>query len=161
MISSKAKNISMGGMALSLTVLILYLTNISPINRLTLLGFSSVPIIYVVLKSSACWGLTIYVASSILCFLLVPNKVIVILYSSFFGLFPLVKYWAERYRYFIQYLIKLLHYGVTFIIIYGIWRSSINIHINLYIVVFGGLVLFIIYDYVLSMIVEYLRKLRV
>lgn len=92
---SKASNIATGGILIALTVVILYLTPLIPINTLGLLTITSLFVPIGLMRCNMKTSIAIYIGSSILSFLLVPLN-ISFLYLIFFGIYGIIKHLAEK-----------------------------------------------------------------
>lgn len=111
----------------------------------------------------------VYAATSILAFLLIPNRLPAIFFALFFGFYPILKEKLERKRKIISWILKEIIFNVCLAVIIVIYLllfyqgSSINIPLPWLIVLAVILceAVFILYDIALSrMITFYVIKLR-
>ena len=170
----KAKEITLGGIMIALTTIILYSTSIIPISTLTILTIASAIVPVVIIRSNIKTAIFVYIASSILAFFFAQINISV-LYAIFFGVYGIVKYFTERIRKnYLEIIFKLLFFNFSFILGYVILQAIVGIDIisNL-----GGLignfiegapeylaiiilwaiaqVVFYIYDYALTLIITF------
>lgn len=148
---------------MALSICLLYLTNIIPINKLFILGLSSCLITICILITNTKISFLVYLGVSLLSFFLLPNKGIAISYLIIFGLYGFVKYFVECKRNVpIEFLLKLLYFNVSLLISYSLY-SALFIHvIKINLPIYGLLivlqVIFIIYDYALTTFIAYANK---
>ena len=88
----------MGGVCVALSVVSVMISSMIPGLELTFYGVSSIFTAVMIIESGLAGGALTYVASSLLCIMIVPNKIAVIPFIFFFGLYGFIKYFAERYR---------------------------------------------------------------
>lgn len=160
---SNSKVISYGGISAALSLILLYLTNVIPINKMFLLGISSCLIILTILLIDLKNTFIVYVATSLLTFILNPNKGVAMLYIVLFGLYPFVKHFVERKRNTpIELLLKLLYFNVAMLLSYIVYSKLfvdiITINLSIYLLLLVLQVLFILYDFVLTAFVGYSNK---
>lgn len=161
---SKASNIATGGILIALTVVILYLTPLIPINTLGLLTITSLFVPIGLMRCNMKTSIAIYIGSSILSFLLVPLN-ISFLYLIFFGIYGIIKHLAEKRNNRIkEFIIKLLFFNIGLIIYYVIFTSFIgvlNLKISIYLLYVVSQIVFLIYDFALTLLIAfYLDKLH-
>ena len=170
----KAKEITLGAIMIALTSIILYSTSLIPINTLTILTIASAIIPICIIRSDIKTASFVYIASSLIAFFLVPIN-ISILYVMFFGIYGIIKFFAERMKnIYIEYLLKILFFGISFLITFIIFKNVIGINVvegiqkvvekfistnvrglsgmMLYI---SANVVFLIYDYALTLIITF------
>ncbi len=154
----KSKYIAESGLLVSLTLIILYGTSILPISTLSILTIASCLIPIAIIRTSVKSSILIYIASSILSFLLVPTN-IAIYYMLFFGLYGIIKYFIEKIRNFpIELLSKIIAFNILLTIIYLITKSFLGIippNIALWILWLAAQIIFLIYDYALTLAISF------
>lgn len=161
-----ARQAAVGGIFAALCLICLYIAAYIPTNRLFFYALSSLFVSFVVVESGIGAGWLFYAATSLLAFLLIPDKLSVIPYATCLGLYGIIKYYIERVRSLILELILKgmffaaeaagLYYLYTKILLLGI---ETKIHIAG--ILAAALVIFFIYDYVYSRLITfYLQKLR-
>lgn len=125
----KPKDISLGGILIALTTIVLYSTSILPISTLAILTVASSIIPIAIIRSNVKTSIFVYIGSSLIAFFLVPIN-ISLLYFIFFGVYGIVKYFIERMRkYNIEVIYKLLFFNVAFIIGFIIMKYILGINV--------------------------------
>ena len=124
----KSKYITFGGIMVALTSIILYSTSFIPINTLTILTLASAIIPICIIKSDIKTTIFVYIASSLIAFFIVPIN-ISILYSIFFGIYGIIKFWAEKDRSKFEVLYKIVFFNIAFIIGFILFENILGIDI--------------------------------
>ena len=73
----KAKDLALGGILTSLTVIILFINILIPINTFAILTISSCFVPIAIIRSNVRVGIFVYIASSIIGFFLVPLDIMI------------------------------------------------------------------------------------
>lgn len=158
----KSKSIAVGGLLAGLTLLCLFLATVMPTNRLSLYALSSFPTAVIVLEYGIKRGWMFYGASSLLALILIPNKLAVVPFVVFFGIYGAVKYHIERIRnVYIEYAVKLVYFniwlGVALVMVREFFLDG-NTQLAkfpLWVLVVALEVVFVIYDYVYTLFIQY------
>ena len=151
------KKIAYTGILLALNILILLLVNIIPMNTLFFMGVASFLISIVIIEYGIKLGFVFYIASSILSFMVLVNKIHWVLYLFKFGLYGIVKYLIEKNRYFyIDLGLKLCFANVVIYILYMTLKAILFIPVNIY-TLLGFQVSFLVYDYIYTLFIEYYK----
>ncbi len=111
---SKASKTALGGMATALSVVALLLSAIDVLS-ITSAAIAGMITLFCVIELSKGWALGVYAASSVIGFLVIPNKEGALLYIAFFGYYPILKGLIEgkiKNR-VLEYALKLLIYNVA------------------------------------------------
>lgn len=113
---NKIRKIALGGVLAAFTVLSLYISAILPANKFFFFGLSSVFIAVVLVETGVKNGWVFYAATTLLALLVLPDKLHVIPYALFFGIYGIVKYYAEKVKKFVvEFIIKLFYFNLTII----------------------------------------------
>ncbi|EKY29416.1 DUF2232 domain-containing protein [Clostridium celatum] len=176
----KAKDISLGGILVALTSIILYSASILPISTLTILTIASAIIPVCIIRSNVKTSIFVYISSSLIAFFLVPIN-IGLLYFIFFGVYGIIKYFIERMRKEnIEIILKLLFFNIAFLIGFIIMQNILGINIvagletlvSKFVDTSTSLIasivlwivaqpIFLIYDYAMTMIITfYLERIH-
>lgn len=157
---SKSKEISRGAILTVLSVLILYASTVLVTTKLSLLVAGSIIVAVGVIELKVRGALLVYVSSSVLGVILVPDKLFMISYICFFGCYPILKYTVERIDMLIlEWILKLMLFNITAIAGYGlaniflIDRVEIAFPIWALVILMQGL--FAAYDYGMSLAIGY------
>jgi hypothetical protein len=160
----KSKHIAESGISISLVLVILYATSILPISTLSILTIASCLIPITIIRTSVKNAILVYIVSSILSFFLVQTK-IAIYFTLFFGIYGIIKYFVEKIRNIpIELFFKLITFNLLLIIIYFTSTKFLGgfiIELPLRLILAISQVIFLIYDYALTIIISYyLNKLN-
>lgn len=164
--SNIAKQVAFGGINILLATVSLYLASTLPTNRIFFLGLSSVFLSVIVIEFGTKAAFFNYLASSILGFLIIPNKFIMVIYILLLGYYGIVKYYIEKLdNLILEWIIKLIIFNIWLYLVYNFTYSfffgDISIKIPIWILAVAAQVVFIVYDYVYSIAIWYYkRKLR-
>lgn len=160
-----SRRIAFGGILTALCVVLIYLAAYMPSGKLGLYALASVTIAIAVVELDIKLGALVYAASTLLIFLLTGNINAVLLFTLFFGSYPLLKYYIEKQRSAaLEMLLKLAAFNLqallgffVFKLLFGISAfnlASYSIWVLIGLMVFGQFV-FLIYDYILSRLIDY------
>lgn len=150
-----SKNMAYSGLLLALNIVFLILSFAIPTNTLFFMGLASIIISIVIIEQGIKWGIVFYIASSILSFLFMPDKLNWITYTFTFGLYGIIKYFIERDRnLLIEYILKLAIFNIIIGTGYFFIKEFINIPFNI-ITALLAQVVFLIYDYSYGLAINY------
>ncbi|AQR96839.1 hypothetical protein [Clostridium saccharoperbutylacetonicum] len=160
----KSKQIAENGLTVALTLVILYATSILPISTLSILTVASCLIPISIIRTSIRNTFLVYLASSIISFFLVPTN-IALYYALFFGVYGIIKYFAEKIRNRpLEIALKLLGFNILLLIIYWVTINFLGlptINYPLYLLWALAQIVFLIYDYALTIIISfYLNRIH-
>lgn len=154
----KAKDLALGGILTSLTVIILFINILIPINTFAILTISSCFVPIAIIRSNVRVGIFVYIASSIIGFFLVPLDII-IPYILYFGIYGLVKFYIEKLRNIpLEILLKLSFSNIMLILGYILFTkfiAPINLNIPIWILIILAQIAFLIFDYALTLIITF------
>ena len=106
--SKRTRLITTSALLTALTMVFLYLSSVFPTMQLTFVAAASLFVTAQVIENGIRGGLFVFIGSTLLGFLIVPDKTSMILYLLFFGYYPIVKSLAERNnKPLIRWLIKI------------------------------------------------------
>jgi len=157
----KSSKIARGGLYTALTFVILYVCSVVPTNRLTLLVLSSAIIPLSIITIGVKYSFIVYLSSGLLS-LILGAKAPAIGYILLFGLYGFVKYYIEALRkVHLEIFLKLIFFSMSAAIIYYIYNllafyPDTKISFNLLAILY--LVFAAIYDYALTLIINYINK---
>ncbi|MGN1194689.1 MAG: hypothetical protein ACI4SB_04340 [Acutalibacteraceae bacterium] len=165
---SKTAKTAVGGMMAALSVVLLVPT-VLDVFVYVLPAFAGVITMFCVIEMGKTWAFGVYAATAIITMLVIPNKEAAVLYTAFFGYYPIVKAIFEsklpkplgyllKFAVFnaavaVSYLLLVKVFGMPFNELMGIdpdaWWSRFAIPIMLAV---GNLV-FILFDFMLTRLV--------
>ncbi|HHY81417.1 MAG TPA: hypothetical protein GX505_01920 [Clostridiales bacterium] len=157
------KTVALSGILLALTILVLYAESFAPAGRLSLFALSSFFVSVIVCELGIKAGWLFYIGSSLLSFALIPDKIGLLPYILFFGLYGIIKYYAERSRYRLtEFLIKYAFFNLCVFLAYYLARElftgQLEIKLSPWIIIPVLEITFAIYDYVYSLFIQYYRS---
>ncbi|CBZ02006.1 hypothetical protein FDB72_09490 [Clostridium botulinum] len=160
----KSSNIAKGGIFTAISFLLIYLSTILPVNKLSLLATASAIIPIAIISTNAKNGFFVYLSTSILCSIVVGiSRISVVFYIIFFGLYGIIKYYIERLnKLYIEIILKFTFFNICLIILLYIYKlffqgiTIINKYMYIYFIV--AQIAFIVFDYVLTLFIFYINK---
>lgn len=164
--SKKTFRIALNGILGALTVISLFLATVLPTNRLSFYALSSFFISIVIIENGKKAGWLFYAATSLLAVILVPNKLEIIPYIIFFGIYGLIKYHIEKInKLLVEYILKFAYFNlclsVAVLFISQVFEDSIKIALPWWLIIAALEVVFLVYDLVYTMFIVYYKdKLR-
>jgi len=162
--SKRTQNMAIGGICLAVSVLSVFFASIIPGVELTLYAVSSLFIAVMILEGGMKSGLLLYAGTILLCLILVPDKVAVVPYAFFFGLYGMVKYYAEKLRHpVLQIALKagvfLVVFGIGFMFFKSIFFGNIDLpDFPWPVLAVGGLAFLFLYDFIFTLLIQFYRK---
>ena len=163
--SFSPKVLALSGIFLALTVIVLYAESLAPTGRLSLYVLSSLLVSLLVVESDIRAGWLFYFSSSLLAFLIVPDKLALVPYFAFFGLYGIVKCYAERPNDIaLEYILKYAYFNLclvlAFFLVKEFFMEQVVIRLPWWLLVIVLEIVFFLYDYVYSLFIQYYRRRR-
>lgn len=157
------RKLALAGIMTGITIIILFFAMVIPNLKLALYGLASLPMAVVVIECDKRTGLLFYIATGVLSFILLPDKVAALPYIVVLGLYGLVKSGAESTKNAVtQWLIKLIYFnaalGIYLWLVVQIFMPNITFPIPLWILIIGAEALFVAYDFIYSYCVAFYEK---
>ena len=149
-----SRKIAYAGMLLAVDTVLFLMVNVFQTNTIFLLGLASLPIAIVIMNWGPKTGIVFYLASVILSFIAMANKIHWaiytltfgihwIIYVLTFGMYGLIKFIIEQDRpIYIEYILKLSYANITLVVLYFIIRQFIVIPQKWYLVILFEVVFF-------------------
>lgn len=157
--SLRLKKITLSGLLLAFTVISVFFAANLPTSRLSLYALSSLFIAVIIIEAGIKSGWTFYLASAILSVILIP-RLGVIPFVVFFGIYGIIKYYAEllKSRVF-EYLIKLVYFNICLVLglffLKEILLSGASLSMPVYLLAAGLEAVFIFYDYIYTLFIRF------
>ncbi|MDD2483426.1 MAG: hypothetical protein PHQ50_00145 [Eubacteriales bacterium] len=161
---SPAAKLSFGGIMLGLSWITLFFAAFIPGMELTLFSLCTFYVVLVVGVTSVVNGWILYAATCLLVLVMIPDKIAILPYVFFFGLYGLVKFYIERIRKTpIEYLLKLLFFNLSWGITIFVFKSAFLSNIGLpdlpvAALVVGAQFMFVLYDQILTRLYSYFHR---
>lgn len=162
--NKRTQNIAIGGICLAGSTLSVFLASIVPGAELTLYAVSSLFVAVMILEAGMRGGWMMYGGTILLCLILVPNKLALIPYIFFFGLYGIIKFYAERTRHpAVQLGIKAMVFFIVFGTGYLFFREIFFGNIRLPdfpepLIALAGLAFLFLYDFIFTQLIQLYRK---
>ncbi|MCR4434618.1 MAG: hypothetical protein QHH06_00150 [Clostridiales bacterium] len=167
--SFTARKIALGGILLALTSLTLFAAAVSPTGKLSLYVLSSFYIAVVLMEFGIKAGWVFYPASCMLAFLALRGNVGGLFsYIAFFGIYGIVKFYAEKIKNpVVEYIFKAAYFNAVLVAAIFFARQVLSfdpIRLEIFpvwAVILASEVVFFLYDYVYSLFIQYYyQKIR-
>lgn len=161
---NRSFSIAFGGFSCSFTVILLFIASISPTGTLGLTALAGLCPYIVQMVSGAKAGILSWISSFCLSFILLPQKIVPILFFLCFGFYPLCKEKLEqKYKFVAVCILKTCYANVSFIfsflllkqLLFPLFPSFVQESMLLLIV---GNLYFWVYDYGLSQLFPMLTQ---
>ena len=158
----KSKKIALSGVLLAIEAVILALINIIPVNTLFLMGIASLISSLIIMEYGDKIGALFTIASVLISFVIIADKMQWILFASSFALYGSVKELIERKRsLFMEWIMKFVFANIVFAFLYIFTNAVTGININMIVVVIGYNAAFAVYDIIYSQFIDlYNKKLK-
>ncbi|MGI6728008.1 MAG: hypothetical protein ACOX4P_05555 [Anaerovoracaceae bacterium] len=163
-LNSKTKTIALGGVLLALSLVTIFLASFIPGFELTLYALSTFCVVIFIIETKAKGGWLFYGASCLLSLVLIPNKLALLPYIIFFGLYGLIKYYIERIRKQpVEIILKLLFFNGSWGIGLYFFKNLLISNIGLpdypvIVLIIAAQILFLLYDYILTQLIGFYRN---
>lgn len=163
---TKSKKISLGAIITVISVILMYATTVLPTAKIFLLSLSSFLIAILIIESGKSTAMLSFISTSIIGFVLLPNKLLLIPFVSFLGYYPIAKLYIERINnLLVEWILKLILFNISaylnYILFTSVFAKDLEIPFAIGFVALGLQIVFIVYDYMFSMFIHYYNtKLR-
>jgi hypothetical protein len=164
--SGKTKKIALNGILGAVAVICLLLAVIMPTSRISLYALSSFFVAVSIIESGARAGWLFYAATSLLTLIIVPDKLGIVPYAIFFGLYGIIKFYIEKLdRIVLEYILKFAFFnacmGIATWVARDLFGFAVSSKLPWWVLIIALEVVFFIYDYVYTLFVAYYKdKLR-
>ena len=163
--NENVRKFTVSSLYLAIAVILIVGASVIPGFDLTLLAVASAVGAFTIVEGGIRYGAVQYAAAAILGFLLAPDKSAAILYLIFFGIYPVVKYFAEKPKKpWVQWVIKCGFCLAVCIVALAAFSELVLGDLTLpewfpfWGLVPAALALFLIYDYALTIAVRLYDK---
>ena len=155
--SKKTRNITLSALYSALAVISLYIASIWPTGQLGLTAVASLFVAAAVIESGISFGIYVYVISSLIGVLIVPN-IAPMLFILFFGYYPILKSLIERLKQkALQIILKLFVLNIAFTVIWFLFNelflTAIDFDLHVIIIFLIGNIVFLFFDYGLTKLI--------
>lgn len=157
----KSRTVSFVALCSALSMVMLYAISVLPTVRLALLAAVSAASAVTVIRCGKRAGAAQYAVTSILAFLLLPDKGVAAVYALFVGHYAVCKSAIEGLdKLGVEWLLKLVLFNICAAVAYMLMNAVIGVQlpIGLPMLFVGGNVVFIIYDIALTVLIDFIVK---
>jgi hypothetical protein len=150
--SKKTRMLTLSAMMTALAVTMLYIASLWPTGQVGLTAIASLFVAAALIESGITSAISVFITSSVLALLIVPNRITPLLFVIFLGYYPIIKSIIEkRWHIIFQILFKLLIFNIAlFVFWYFISQllfAFIDMDIHTVFIFIGGSFVFLLYDY--------------
>ena len=160
---SLAKKTAFCSIMCALSVVILSLGSVIEIIDITSAALASFIVAVCMIELRSYFPVLLYFATSVLAFLLLPNKTVAFMYIMFFGFYPILKKYLERLRPILSWIAKFIVFNIIIFIYVTVAGNMFFPDANntkMYLAILLNIVFFTL-DFALTVFVTaYVRKLR-
>ena len=150
------------GVLLGLNQLFIILSSVIETSTIILMAAGALVVGVVVVEFGGKTGILFYIASCILGFILTFNKVEIITYICFFGIYSIIKHYIETkvLNRYISYAVKIASFNILIFLTYLTARLFINFPLQ-WLMILSAQVLFLIYDYAFTTFINvYINSIK-
>ena len=158
----KSKDVAYLGVLLGLNQLFIILSSVIETNTIILMAAAALIVGVVMVEFGGKTGIIFYMASCISGFFLTFNKVEIITYICFFGIYSIIKHYIETkiLNKYISYALKIASFNISLLLMYFIVKLFINLPLQWWMIL-SAQVLFIIYDYAFTIFInQYMNSIK-
>lgn len=160
---ANAKRLALGGILTALTLITLYAESVLPTSKLSLYALSSFFVSAIVIESGIKSAWAFYIASSMLALIIIPDKIAVIPYMAFFGVYGIVKFYIEKLQNLIsEFILKIAYFNLCLLfatlLIKEFFLDKLSIAFPWWMLIVVLEVVFLVYDYVFTLFIQYYNK---
>ncbi len=163
------KRVTFSAIAMALSVICLYGAGALSTGRVAALALASLFGGICISLYGVRYGVALYVGTSILCLLFIPNRMLTLIYILFIGYYPIVKLYIERLdKLWAEWILKILYFNIILIIIYVLFKlffmpffsSAVVLLAFRYLgaVIIALEIIFVVYDLAFSYMIGYFEQ---
>lgn len=157
--NNNARKLTYSAFLLALLMILLYLSTILPTNKFTIYMFASFITGIILIETNYKYTIIFYFASILLSLIFPISKLSLLLYYSFFGIYGLIKYFIEKANHkLLEYIFKTIFIILIFTINFlfsKLFLPDIIDKLPLIVVIPVVVIVFLIYDYLYSLIMDF------
>jgi len=151
----------------SLSIVLIYVASVIPSGKWGVVAVAGLLPAAACISAGKRAGLLCWLGSTLLAFILIPDKFCTVLYGILFGLYPIVKGWIELLNQVIpELLLKLAYFNTALTLVLAVFKASVlgslpAVFSAVWILYVVGNVVFLIYDFgVTKLITIYISRVR-
>jgi hypothetical protein len=161
--SFDTKKVTLNGILGALAVISLLLAAVLPTNRLSFYALSSFFVAITIIEYGIKAGWLLYAATALLSLIVLPDKLAIVPYVIFFGIYGIIKLYIERInKIVLEYILKVIYFNICLVAAYyfikQVFFESIKINLPWWLLIIALEIVFIVYDYVYTLFIRYYRE---
>ena len=149
------------GMFSAAALVLLFLASTLPSGRMAVSALAGLCVAMALVSSGYGAGIGCYLVSGLLALLFLPNKEVAVYYGAF-GLYPIVKLWAEQRRQLLAWTVKLVAANVLLAVGWWLLTRVLGVPLEtgqpLVVLWLLGNVVFVCYDVAFTKVMGYLQQ---
>ncbi len=154
---NKTKAISFSGIATALIVVLLFIAGIIDVLDYTASAISGIIVTFILIEFGTSFAVSVYLSSSLLALLIIPNKLSALLFVAFCGWYSFVKRYIEKLSRPLEFIIKFSLFNVILFVVILVTKFVFmfeNISkLTLVVVFITANVAFILYDFLITRLI--------
>ena len=161
------KIVALSGILIGICQILFYLIAVLPTSKLAFYSIISFSVAIIIIEAGIGKALVYYIANGVLAFIVIPDRLIIIPYVVFFGIYGVIKLYIEKINMvYIELALKYIYFNICLVLSYVFVKEFILESINIKGVPFIGVIVlleivFFVFDYVYTMLIGYYNeKLR-
>lgn len=165
--NKKIYYISINGVYMAMAVALLFFATIMPGIEMSIYALAGLVLGLVILETGIKSGMFHYAGTLILSFIIIPNKVAILPYATFFGIYGFVKFYIEKIKSALwQLILKVCFFIIMFSTIFLGFKEVLFANVELPdiskgLLFIGGLIMFVLYDYIYTLGMNlYLKRIK-
>jgi len=164
--ANNTKKVVLNGIISAIVVLCLFFAAIMPTGKLSFYALSSFFVSVIIIEYGTKSGWFFYILTNLVAFILIPDKIRIIPYTVFFGAYGIIKYYIEKLNNIVlEYIIKYIYFNACLAAAVILFKEIIAdnaITADIKFPLWAGIILleviFILYDYVYTLFIQYYRQ---
>lgn len=162
--NKNTKKLAISAILSAASVSVMYIGCLTPLDY-TAIALASIAIVFAVIELNGKYPYLIYVVTSVLSLLILPNKASALMYAMFFGFYPICKAAFERRHYVISWILKFSLFNTCLLLLitvttYILHIQDTGLELRITVILLGN-VTFLLYDIAFTQLITmYLVKLR-
>lgn len=162
--NKNTKRLAISAILSAASVAVMYIGCLTPLDY-TAIAIASIAVVFAVIELNGKYTYLIYVVTSVLSLLILPNKASALMYTMFFGFYPICKAAFERRHHVISWILKFSLFNTCLLLLitvttYILHIQDTGLEFRITVILLGN-VTFLLYDIAFTQLITmYLVKLR-
>lgn len=155
--TNKTRVLALCSLFSALGVIILYLGSLIEVIDLSMAVVASLLVVVAVIEIGGVYPWLIYAVTSVLSFLLLPNKFVAAVYLAFAGFYPILKSKLEKIKGIVCTLLKLGVFNLCLLAVWGVSKLFVIPFETAYGIAVTAVILnlvFVLYDFALTRLIS-------